>query len=206
MKQYPNYIVSNGLSTWQWVHNPNYKGILPISDWLEKKDIGDIVPEKVFECINQYFVIPDIRKNPNKLTFSCHQKSSFVILAQNSTTKFSTICKVQCKSLLLYFNDFRLLQSLWQHGFTPYIQGFYFEDFSWIKRGICGLFFHSFSRSQVAMKKSSNGSFFSFKKRYWLKRSSFEWNVAMFSQVDNLRAKKNMSEGKKEPQIQHRKL
>lgn len=75
VKQYPNYIVSNGLSTWQWVHNPNYKGILPISDWLEKKDIGDIVPEKVFECINQYFVIPDVRKIPNKLTFSCHQKS-----------------------------------------------------------------------------------------------------------------------------------
>ena len=37
--------------------------------------VGDIVPEKVFECINQYFVTPDVRKIPNKLTFSCHQKS-----------------------------------------------------------------------------------------------------------------------------------
>ena len=30
------------------------------------------------------------------------------------------------------------------------------------------------SRSQVVMKKSSNDTFFSFKKRYWVKRSSFE--------------------------------
>ena len=47
---------------------------LYLTDW-KKKDIGDIVPEKVFECINQYFVIPDVRKISNKLTFSCYQKS-----------------------------------------------------------------------------------------------------------------------------------
>ena len=148
------------------------------------------MPEKVFECINQYFVIPDIRKNPNKLTFSCHQKSSFVILAQNSTTKFFTICKVQCKSVLLYFNDFRLLQSLWQHGFTPYIQGFYFEDFSWIKRGICGLFFHSFSRSQVAMKKSSNGSFFHSKRGIGLKGHHLSEMLQCFHKLTTWEQKK----------------
>ena len=45
-----------------------------LTDW-KKKYKGDIVPEKVFEYINQYFFIPDVRKIPNKLTFSCHQKS-----------------------------------------------------------------------------------------------------------------------------------
>ena len=37
------------------------------------------------------------------------------------------------------------------------------------------------SRSQVVMKKSSNNTFFLFKKRYCVKESSFEWNLVIFS-------------------------
>ena len=53
------------------------------------------------------------------------------------------------------------------------------RTFSRLRRGICGSFFLSlsFPRSQFVMKKSSNDTFFVQKE---VKKSSFEWNMAMF--------------------------
>ena len=44
-----------------------------------EKYIGDIVPAVTWEIMRVHkpmiFYVPDVRKIPDKLTFSCHQKS-----------------------------------------------------------------------------------------------------------------------------------
>ena len=54
-----------------------------------------------------------------------------------------------------------------------------------VRCGICSSFFLSLSFSHSQVLKLSWKSYqmtpFLFKKRYWVKRSSFEWNMAIFS-------------------------